>query len=98
MQNSIERLCEGLAHALHHDVLPRLTDSYARSQVTAAIEILGNLSTRVAWADHVDPDSLAELAAAAAADSDDPGVRAAVLDALDIELDRLRSARFGKDT
>jgi len=98
MQNSIERLFEGLAHALHHDVLPQLTDSYARSQVTAAIEILGNLSTRVTWADHVDPDSLAELARAVAGGTEDPEMRTAMLAALDAELERLRSARFGRES
>ncbi len=97
MQNSIERLFAGLAHALHHDVLPQLTDSYARSQVTAAIEILGNLSTRVTWADHVDPDSLADLAKAVAAGAEDDATRGAMLAALDQELERLRSARFGRD-
>lgn len=98
MQNSIERLFAGLAHALHHDVLPQLTDTYARSQVTAAIEILGNLSTRVTWADHVDPDSLADLARAVASGAEDPAMQTSMLAALDAELDRLRSARFGKDT
>jgi ketopantoate reductase len=49
MQNSLERLFEGLAVSLRESVLPAVTDPYARSQVKAAIELLGNLSTRVEW-------------------------------------------------
>jgi HEAT repeat protein len=97
MQNSLDRLLAGVAKALHHDVLPQLTDPYAQAQVTAAIEILGNLSTRVTWAADVDVDSLAALASAAASGTEDPELRQAMLDALDAELSRLRSARFGKD-
>ena len=97
MQNSLDRLFTGLARALHHDVLPQLTDPYARSQVTAAAEILGNLSTRVGWNDDVDAEALAQLAEAAASGSDDPELRARILEALDSELNRMRSAKFGRD-
>lgn len=98
MQNSLDRLFTGLARALHHDVLPHLTDPYARSQVTAAAEILGNLSTRVSWNDDVDADALAELAEAAASGSEDPELRSQLLAALDAELSRMRSAKFGKES
>lgn len=47
MQNSLERLFEGIAVSLRDVVLPEVGDPYARSQLRAAIELLGNLSTRV---------------------------------------------------
>lgn len=49
MQNSLERLCEGIATSLREDVAPAVEDPYARAQVTAAIELLGNLAVRVEW-------------------------------------------------
>jgi len=49
MQNSLERLFEGIATSLREDVAPAVEDPYARAQVTAAIELLGNLAVRVEW-------------------------------------------------
>lgn len=49
IQNSLERLFEGIASSLHTSVLPRLDDRHAIAQVRATIELLGNLSTRVNW-------------------------------------------------
>lgn len=49
MQNSLDRLLTGMAAALHERVLPALDDEAAAAQVRAAIELLGNLSTRVTW-------------------------------------------------
>ena len=49
MQNSLERLCDGIATSLREDVAPAIEDPYARAQVTAAIELLGNLAARVEW-------------------------------------------------
>ena len=49
MQNSLERLCDGIAASLREDVAPAIEDPYARAQVTAAIELLGNLAARVEW-------------------------------------------------
>ena len=57
MQNSLTRILEGIAESLGETVLPAVSDPYARSQVKAAIEILGNLATRVEW----DRDQLEEL-------------------------------------
>lgn len=54
MQNSLERIFEGMQEALRDSVLPEVDDPYARAQVTAAVELLGNLATRVEWrADHL---------------------------------------------
>jgi hypothetical protein len=49
VQNSLPRLFDGLASSLRDDVLPQLGDPYARAQVLAAVELLGNLGERVEW-------------------------------------------------
>ena len=49
MTNSLERIFESLVKALESDILPRLDDEYARGQLHGAIELLGNLKTRVDW-------------------------------------------------
>jgi hypothetical protein len=49
MQNSLSRLFEGIAGSLRESVLPAVDDPYARSQVAAAIELIGNLGARVQW-------------------------------------------------
>lgn len=49
MQNSLQRLFAGMAEVLRDGVLPAVDDEFARSQVSACIELLGNLATRVEW-------------------------------------------------
>jgi hypothetical protein len=49
MQNSLDRLFEGLATSLREDVAPAVEDPYAKAQVGAAIELLANLGARVEW-------------------------------------------------
>jgi hypothetical protein len=49
MQNSLDRLFEGISISLRDSVLPALSDDFAQAQLSAAIEILGNLATRVSW-------------------------------------------------
>jgi len=49
MQNSLERLFEGLATSLREDVAPAVEDPYAKAQVSASIELLANLAARVEW-------------------------------------------------
>jgi hypothetical protein len=49
MQNSLDRLFEGLATSLREDVAPAVEDPYAKAQVSAAIELLANLAARVEW-------------------------------------------------
>ena len=49
MQNSLERLFGGMIDSLRDVVLPDTDDVYARAQLSACIEILANLSTRVEW-------------------------------------------------
>jgi hypothetical protein len=49
IQNSLERLFAGMATSLREVVLPALDDDFASTQVSACIDLLGNLSTRVEW-------------------------------------------------
>lgn len=49
MQNSLERLFDGVASSLREDVAPAVDDPYAKAQVAAAIELLANLAERVEW-------------------------------------------------
>jgi hypothetical protein len=49
VQNSLERLFEGMARALHERVAPALEDPAALAQLRAMVELLGNLATRVTW-------------------------------------------------
>jgi hypothetical protein len=49
MQNSLDRLFEGMADALRDVVAPVVADPYAKAQVLATVEVLGNLATRVEW-------------------------------------------------
>lgn len=76
MQNSLERLFEGTAASLRDNVLPLLDDPFARAQVAAATELLGNLATRVEWR----ADQLAEEVARIREVLAAAPTRAAVLD------------------
>jgi hypothetical protein len=49
VQNGLDRLLDGIAVALREDVLPEVDDSFARSQLLAAGELLANLAGRVEW-------------------------------------------------
>lgn len=49
MQNSPEVLLTGLAESLRDAVLPAVDDSYAQGQLAAAVELLGNIASRVEW-------------------------------------------------
>ena len=49
MQNSLERLFEGISTTLRDDVAPAVDDPYVRAQVMAAVELLANLAERVEW-------------------------------------------------
>lgn len=60
MNNSLDRLLDGIAAALRRDVIPRLDDEYAAGQALAVIDLINNLKPRLDWA--VSP-LLARLAA-----------------------------------
>lgn len=49
MINSVPALCRSLSASLRKDVLPHLQDSFARSQLFAAIYVLNNLERQAAW-------------------------------------------------
>jgi len=49
IQNSLERLFDGLVTTLRDVVAPAVVDPYARAQVSAAAELIANLATRVDW-------------------------------------------------
>ena len=50
MNNSLDRLLDGIAAALRRDVIPRLDDEYAAGQALAVIDLINNLKLRVDWA------------------------------------------------
>ncbi|MFV0463925.1 MAG: hypothetical protein ACK5MP_12140 [Nostocoides sp.] len=49
MQNSLERIFEGLQYTLREVIAPSVSDPYIHSQITSVAEIVANLSTRVEW-------------------------------------------------
>jgi hypothetical protein len=49
MNNSFARLIEGMCHQLQHEVLPRVTDDYARSQLWGVINALNTFAVRADW-------------------------------------------------
>jgi len=95
IQNSLPRLLEGIAQSLHDAVLPNVTDSFARGQTLAAIELLRNLASRTKWGDddaRAEAQRLVDELAVSAGASDDllGRLRAHV----DDELSRTRSGMF----
>lgn len=49
MNNSFERLIEGMTAALRHEVIPHLDSEFARGQVFGVIFMLKNLKMRAGW-------------------------------------------------
>jgi hypothetical protein len=49
MNNSFPRLIDGMCATLRTEVLPRLTDDYARSQVFGVINLLNTFKVRADW-------------------------------------------------
>ncbi len=49
MQNSLDRLFDGIAASLRDNVAPAVDDPFAKAQVAATIELLANLAVRVEW-------------------------------------------------
>ena len=49
VQNSLERLFDGIATSLRENVAPAVEDPFAKAQVAATIELLANLAVRVEW-------------------------------------------------
>ena len=89
MQNSLPRLCEGIALTLNDVVLPSVTEPFARGQTLAAIELLRNLATRVSW-----NDTQARASAQRLVDE----LAQELTDLIADELSRTRSGMFSKPT
>ena len=49
MNNSFARLIEGMCQQLQHEVLPRVDDEYARSQLWGVINALNTFQVRADW-------------------------------------------------
>ncbi len=49
MNNSFERLVDGMCTTLRAEVLPRMSDEYARSQVYGVINALNTFKLRAGW-------------------------------------------------
>jgi hypothetical protein len=77
MQNSLERLFDGIASSLREDVSPAVDDPYAKAQVAAAIELLANLAERVEWRSDLLRDEIERVRAVLETAGERPKVLAA---------------------
>ena len=50
MNNSLERLIAGIMATLRTDVIPNVSDAYARGQAIGVIDLLNNIAPRLEWA------------------------------------------------
>jgi hypothetical protein len=50
MNNSLERLIAGIIATLRTDVIPNVSDAYARGQAIGVIDVLNNIAPRLEWA------------------------------------------------
>jgi hypothetical protein len=50
MNNSLNRLIEGMIATLRTQVIPNVSDAYARGQAIGIIDLLNNIAPRVEWA------------------------------------------------
>lgn len=49
MSISLERLIEGIIATMRTDVIPNVSDAYARGQAVGVIDLLNNIAARVEW-------------------------------------------------
>lgn len=49
MNNSLDRLIQGIIATLRNDVIPNVTDAYARGQAVGVIDLLNNVAPRLDW-------------------------------------------------
>ena len=49
MNIPLQRMIDGIIATMRSDVIPHVTDSYARGQAIGVIDILNNLAPRVEW-------------------------------------------------
>jgi hypothetical protein len=50
MNISLDRLLEGIIATLRTDVIPNVSDAYARGQAVGVIDLLNNIGPRIEWA------------------------------------------------
>jgi hypothetical protein len=50
MNNSLERLIEGMIATLRNHVIANISDAYARGQAIGVIDLLNNIGPRIEWA------------------------------------------------
>ena len=74
VQNSLDRLFEGLSTSLRDDVAPAVDDPYAKAQVNAAVELLGNLAVRVEWRSDALRDEIDHIRAVLETSAERPSV------------------------
>lgn len=103
MNIALERLVEGIVATLRTDVIPNVSDAYARGQAVGVIDLLNNIAPRIEWAQRPIRDAVAQKRAllaeiaklVPAAAGDMPGVSdAATATELLLERDAL-DARIG---
>lgn len=49
MNNSLDRLIDGLIATVRAEIIPRLDDEFARGQAYGVVDILNNLKPRIDW-------------------------------------------------
>jgi hypothetical protein len=59
MNNSLNRLIDGIVIALEREIIPRVDDAYARGQAFAVMDLLRNMRPRLQWSREV---TLAQVA------------------------------------
>ena len=60
MNIALERLIEGIVATLRTDVIPNVSDAYARGQAVGIIDLLNNIGPRIEWAQGQIAASVAE--------------------------------------
>jgi hypothetical protein len=50
MNIALERLLQGIITTLRNDVIPHVTEAYARGQAVGVIDLLNNIGPRLEWA------------------------------------------------
>jgi hypothetical protein len=85
MNIALERVIEGIIATLRADVIPNVTDSYARGQAVGVIDLLNNIGPRLEWARAPILASLRERADLLAAVAPLLGARAPDVTTLPIE-------------
>ena len=53
MNNSLNRLIDGIVIALEREIIPRIDDAYARGQAFAVMDLLRNMRPRLEWSREV---------------------------------------------